>query len=151
MRFQFVDRIEKIQKFKYARGIKTVSFEEGFLSSPYGESGFIPRMLLIECVAQLASWLVLYSTDFHQLPLIAKIDRANLDCNVPSGTVLTLEVAAEAWHDDGALLECTMHMDNRIIARGSRCLCNFVGSAQLVDPEEMRIRFRELSKDAEID
>ncbi len=151
MRFQFVDRIEKIQKFKYARGIKTVSFEEGFLLSPYGENGHIPRMLLIECAAQLVSWLVLCSTDFRKLPLIAKIDRATLDCSVPAGSVLGLEVDVESWHDDGALLQCRIFMNDHLIAEGSRCLCNFIESAQLVDPEEMRIRFKELSKNANVD
>jgi 3-hydroxymyristoyl/3-hydroxydecanoyl-(acyl carrier protein) dehydratase len=151
MRFQFVDRIEKIQKFKYARGIKTISFEEGFLESPSGETGCIPRTLLIECAAQLTSWLVLYSTDFTKIPLIAKIDQAQIETSVPSGTAVTLEIALDSWNDEGALLNCRASVEDRTVATGSRCLCTFIAGEQLIDPEEMRIRFRELSKDAEID
>jgi len=151
MRFQFVDRIDNIQKFKYARGVKTVSFEEGFLDSPNGDTGCIPRTLLIECAAQLVSWLVLYSTDFTKIPLIAKIDQAMLECSVPCGTVLTLEVEIELWNDEGAQLNCRAIAREKSIAKGIRCLCTFISSEKLVEPEEMKIRFRELSKEAEID
>jgi 3-hydroxymyristoyl/3-hydroxydecanoyl-(acyl carrier protein) dehydratase len=151
MRFQFVDRIDKIQKFKYARGIKTVSFEEGFLDSLHGDIGCIPRTLLIECAAQLVSWLVLFSTDFKKIPLIAKIEQAKLECKVLCGTVLTLEVEIESWNEEGARLNCRAFVQNQNIAKGIRCLCTFIDSEKLVDPEEMKIRFRELSKEAELD
>ncbi len=151
MRFRFVDRIDKVSRFKFARGTKTISFEEGFLDSPLAEAGYIPRTLLIECAAQMVSWLVLYSTDFTKLPLIANIDRAMLERSVPCGAALTIEATVESWNDDGALLYCSAYVDGSRVAEGNRCICTFVGLERLHDPEEMRIRFRELSKDAEID
>ena len=150
MRFQFVDRIERIQKFKYIRGIKTISFEEGFLDSPTGESGCIPRTLIIECVAQLTSWLILYSTDFVKFPLIAKIDEAVVESSVPCGTVLTLEATLELWNDEGALLNCVVHSQERFIAKGVRCVCTFIPVEQLIESEEMKTRFKELTKDADV-
>jgi 3-hydroxymyristoyl/3-hydroxydecanoyl-(acyl carrier protein) dehydratase len=150
MRFQFIDRIEKIQKYKYARGTKNISFEEGFLDSLNSEKGCIPRTLLIECAAQLVSWFVLYSTDFTKIPLIAKIDQAILEGSISCGNVLTVEIIIEAWNDDGALLNCSAFLKDRIIARGSHCLCTFSPADQLVEAEEMKCRFRELIKDGEI-
>jgi 3-hydroxyacyl-[acyl-carrier-protein] dehydratase len=151
MRFQFVDRIQSIKKFKYARGIKTVTFEEGFLDSPGGERGCIPRTLLIECAAQLASWLVLYSTDYKKIPLMAKINQAVIEYKVKCGTEMILEVEVESWKDDGTLINCKTSVDGQIIGKGDRCLCTFVSSEKLVDPKEMKIRFQELSKGADIE
>ena len=78
MRFLFVDRIDRLVRDRRARGIKTVSFEEGFLRSPYSRPGEFPRLLVLESVAQLASWLVLYSTDFEKVPLLARLDRVEI-------------------------------------------------------------------------
>lgn len=151
MRFQFVDRIDVLKKRTYARGVKTVSFEEGFLDGLHTEEGYLPRMLVIECAAQLASWLVLYSTDFTKIPLIAKIDAASISEGVACGTALTLEVEIRSWNDDGAVLDCRATADGRTIATGVRCMCTFIESDTLVDPEEMKHRLRELSKDAHIE
>lgn len=150
MRFQFVDRIDDIEKFKHARGTKTVSFEEGFLPGLRETDGCIPRTLLIECAAQLASWLVLYSTDFTRIPMIAKIERAEVGQSVPCGTAIMLEVDVVSWSEEGVVLDSRVSVRQRVIASGVRCLCTFTDSASLVDPEEMRIRFRELAKGARI-
>jgi 3-hydroxymyristoyl/3-hydroxydecanoyl-(acyl carrier protein) dehydratase len=150
MRFQFVDRIDRIRKFTLARGVKTVSFEEGFLEGLQGEPGMLPRILMIECAAQLASWLVLYSTDFTKIPLVAKIDHASIDSSVPCGTALVLEAEIRSWSEEGAIVDCRASAGGREIASGLRCLCTFVESDMLVDPDEMRIRFMELAKGADI-
>jgi 3-hydroxymyristoyl/3-hydroxydecanoyl-(acyl carrier protein) dehydratase len=151
MRFQFVDRIDALQKRSFARGVKTVSFEEGFLAGLPGEPGCLPRMLLIECAAQLVSWLVLYSTDFAKIPLIAKMEHAEVRQSVPCGTSILLEVEVQSWHEDGAVLDCRASAAGKTIAAGTRCVCTFINSDTLVDPEEMRQRFRELSKEAVVD
>jgi hypothetical protein len=62
-----------------------------------------------------------------------------------------MEVTLESWNDEGALLNCRATVEDRTIAKGSRCLCTFIDGERLIDPEEMRIRFRELTKDAEIE
>jgi 3-hydroxymyristoyl/3-hydroxydecanoyl-(acyl carrier protein) dehydratase len=151
MRFQFADRIDEMRKRVYARGVKTVSFEEGFLEGVHGETGCLPRMLLIECAAQLVSWLVLYSTDFTKIPLVAKIDHAAIERSVPCGTVLTLEVEVQSWNDEGAVVNCRASAGEQVIASGIRCLCTFMESSTLIDPEEMTFRFRELAKEAQLD
>lgn len=151
MRFQFVDRIDEIQKFKHARATKTVSFEEGFLRGLEQNSGCMPRTLMIECAAQLASWLVLYSTDFARIPMVAKIEEAHVEESVPCGTAMTLEVDVISWNEEGVLFDSRISLRQRAIASGMRCLCTFVDSVSLVDPSEMRIRFRELAKGARIE
>jgi 3-hydroxymyristoyl/3-hydroxydecanoyl-(acyl carrier protein) dehydratase len=151
MRFQFVDRIDLVRKRAYARGVKTVSFEEGFLDGLQREAGCLPRMLLIECAAQLVSWLVLYSTDFKKIPLVAKIDHAAIERSVPCGTVLTLEVEVQSWNDEGAVVDCRASAGDQPIASGIRCLCTFIESSTLIDPEEMKLCFRELAKEVRID
>lgn len=148
MRFLFVDRIEHIVKGERIRGLKTVSFEEAFLPSPHALRGEFPRLLLLEAVAQLASWLILYSTDFEKLPLLAKLEKVEIGEAAFCGDLLTIEVEIEARDDDGALVRGSVFKEGRRIANGRNCLCGFAHLAGLVDPQQIRDAFKELTRDA---
>lgn len=149
MRFVFVDRIDKIEKNKYARGIKAVSFEEGFLKSPSCGNGIFPPLLLMECAAQLASWLIMYSSDFKWIPLMAKMDKVSLLENVKPGTTISMEVNILSLNEEGALINADISTfpGGRLIARGERCLCVFANLDQLADKAEMKARFLDLCRE----
>jgi 3-hydroxyacyl-[acyl-carrier-protein] dehydratase len=151
MRFLFVDRIEHVVRDKRIRGFKTVSFEEAFLPAPAPVPGEFPRLLLLEAVAQLASWLVLYSTDFEKLPLLAKLERVEIFESVYCGDRLTLEVEMISRDDDGALLQGEVLKDGRPIARGRNCLCGFTDLDRLAEPELIRAAFKELTQHAVVE
>jgi 3-hydroxyacyl-[acyl-carrier-protein] dehydratase len=151
MRFLFVDRIEHVVKDKRIRGLKTVSFEEGFLQSPTPIPGEFPRLLLLEAVAQLASWLILFSTDFEKLPLLAKLERVEISESVYCGDLLSLEVEIVSRDDEGALVNGEIFKDGRRIARGRNCLCGFTRLDRLADPELMRVAFKELTQHAVVE
>lgn len=148
MRFQFVDRIDHLVRNRSARGRKTISFEEGFLPGPYARPGEVPRLLVLEAVAQLASWLVLYSTDFEKFPLLARFDRAEVGESIMTGDRLGLAVEILSLEEDGAYLRAEVLRDGRIIGRGENCLCAYMPLDLLSDREEMRATFRALTQDA---
>jgi len=148
MRFLFVDRIDRLVRNRHARGRKTVSFEEGFLRSPYCRPGEFPRLLVLESVAQLASWLVMYSTDFKQVPTLARLDRVEVLESVVTGDRLILDVEIVSFDADGAYLQAEVHKDGRLIGRGTNCLCAFSPLDRLADPEAMRATFKELTRHA---
>jgi 3-hydroxyacyl-[acyl-carrier-protein] dehydratase len=148
MRFLFVDRIDHLVKNRRARGRKTVSFEEGFLRSPYARPGEFPRLLVLESVAQLASWLVLYSTDFEQVPILARLDRVEISESIVTGDRLTLEVEIVSLDADGACLRAEVLKEGRLVGRGENCLCAFAPLDRLADPEAVRAAFKELTRHA---
>ena len=149
MRFIFIDRIDKIEKNKYARGIKAVSFEEGFLKSPNYGQGIFPSLLLMECAAQLASWLIMYSSDFKWMPLMAKLDKVSLFENVKTGDTIGIEVNILSIDEEGALINADIFTfpGGRLIARGERCLCVFVDLDEFADKVEMKARFLDLCRE----
>lgn len=151
MRFLFVDRIEHVVRDKRIRGIKTVSFEEAFLPSPHAVRGEFPRLLLLEAVAQLASWLILYSTDFEKLPLLAKLERVEIGEGAFCGDLLTLEVEIVSRDGEGALVKGSVFKEGRRIAEGRNCLCGFTSLDRLADPGLMRTAFKELTQNAVVE
>ena len=149
MRFVFVDRIEKIEKNKYARGIKTISFEEGFLKSPHGEEGFFPPLLLLESASQLASWLIMYSSDFNRISTITKIEKISFIEKVKTGTKLTIEVKILSLNEEGALVNAEVFTEGRLIAKGENCMCVFANLEEYADKSEMKSWFLDLSSGVE--
>jgi 3-hydroxyacyl-[acyl-carrier-protein] dehydratase len=148
VRFLFVDRIDHLVRNRRARGSKTISFEEGFLSAPYPKPGEFPRLLILESVAQLASWLVMFSTDFRQFPVLARLEKAEIVESVVAGDRLTLDVEIASLDADGALFQAEISRDGRPIGRGRNCLCAFTPLERLTDPETMRAAFKELTRHA---
>lgn len=148
MRFVFIDRIEKIEKNKFARGIKTVSFEEGFLKSPYNETGFIPPLLLLEAAAQLASWLIMYTSDFTKIPMLARIEKVSLFENAQCGTRLDIEIKIISSNKEGALMSAEIYARDKLMAKGENCMCFFTNLEKFADRSEMKARFLDLSSNA---
>lgn len=148
MRFLFVDRIDRVVKDRRIRGSKTISFEEGFLSAPYPRPGEFPRLLILESLAQLAAWLVMFSTDFRRFPLLARLDRAEILDSVAAGDRLTLDIEIVGRDEDGASFRAEVSRDGRVIGRGANCLCAFVPLEGLADPGMMRAAFKELTRHA---
>lgn len=148
MRFVFVDSILQLKKGTSIKGTKTISFEECFLSHPYQEEGFFPKLLVLEAVAQLASWLVIYSTDFKYQPVILKMDKVEMPVLIKAGTKLILEAEIEIWNEDGAVINGIARVGEDVIARGQHCLCQNILLAQFADPETVKVIFKELSEKA---
>ena len=70
MRFLFVDRILKMEKGRSAEGIKNVSFHA--MSILFKKCRTIPyfrERLALKQIAQLISWLVIYTKDFTVKPV----------------------------------------------------------------------------------
>ncbi|NTU41485.1 MAG: hypothetical protein HGA78_00215 [Nitrospirales bacterium] len=150
MRFVFIDRIERIVSGRSARGTKVVSFEEAFLERVSEPQGFLPRLLLMEAAAQLVSWLVLYSTGFQKIPLVARVERLSIFEPVICGTTLTIEAGLISLSEEGALAEAGIFVGERLIARGERCLCTLSDLERLADVSLVREDFARLTEGAEI-
>lgn len=146
MRFVFVDGITELSKGASIKGVKVVSFEEGFLTKPYSRSGFLPRTLLMEALAQLASWLIIYSSDFQLQPVIASVKEINLLSDVRMGSTIELECQITAQGDTGAVLQCWGRVNNQEVIRTQDCTVYYVPLAELQDPEEAKAMFKQLTK-----
>lgn len=151
MRFLFVDRIDHLVRNRRARGSKVISFEEGFLAAPYPLPGEFPRLLILEAAAQLASWLVMFSTDFRHFPVLARLEKAEIGESVFAGDRLTLDVEITSLNADGAWIQSEVSRDGRLIGRGDNGLCAFTPLERLADPDLMRAAFKELTRHALIE
>lgn len=147
MRFLFADKITEISE-RHIKGIKRVSFEEGFIDPLSAEEGSFPRLLMMETAAQFVSWLIFYNTGFTKIPLIASIDLAEIHESVKCGECIRVEVAIENINSEGAVVNSLLYKGDNLVAAGNRCLCTFVDAEKLVEIARLKSRFSEMAKEA---
>ncbi|HEX2865564.1 MAG TPA: hypothetical protein VHO03_00905 [Ignavibacteriales bacterium] len=147
MRFLFADKITEISE-RHIKGIKSVSFEEGFIDPLSAEEGSFPRLLMMESAGQFVSWLIFYITGFKKIPLIASIDLAEIRGSVKCGECIRVEVIMESINSEGAVVNSMIYKDEKLVAAGNRCLCTFVDAEKLVDAARLKSRFLEMAKEA---
>jgi 3-hydroxyacyl-[acyl-carrier-protein] dehydratase len=143
MKFRLVDKIISWEPHRRIRGIKAVSFEEYSLKEPFGEEGRLPGMLMLESFLQLGNWLLLLSTDFTQMGVVAKLPLVHFHDVLPAGQRMELEVNLVQQREDGFVLSGEGRWGGRALITGE-CLAVPVPAADFMDVENLRVLFSEI-------
>lgn len=144
MRWKLLDRITELEPGRSARGVVGVSFEAANLRRPDpGERG-LPRLLALESIGQLASWLVIASSDFARRPVLGSFDRARLGRAVEAGERLLVEVELHRLYETAGLMSGRATVDGETVAEVERASCALIPLGELEDPEEVRAEYGEL-------
>ena len=144
MKFRLVDTITSWTAWQDIAGLKAVSFEEYCLKEPFGERPRMPEMLLLESFLQLGNWLVILSSDFRQMGMVARISEVRFhDCLWP-GERVRLEVRVVRRSADGLELAGQGQADGRSVISGTGCVAAFVPLREYQSPEDLRVLFAEI-------
>lgn len=147
MRFLLVDKILEIKKGEYIRGTKVVSFEEGFLKRPCSKAGFLPRTLLMEALAQMASWLVIYSTDFVYEPVLASVERVVISADARTGSRIDIACVVTGLNEEGVMFNASGRVEDSLLIEVSGCKAFFYPLEKTRNVERTRSAFSSLAKD----
>jgi 3-hydroxyacyl-[acyl-carrier-protein] dehydratase len=85
MRFLYYDSVTQIEKGKRIVGVKTFSLSEEFLRGHYNKVPLVPGVIMIEAMAQLLGWLIIYSHDFYLSAIMSLIGDAVLPSRLRPG------------------------------------------------------------------
>jgi 3-hydroxyacyl-[acyl-carrier-protein] dehydratase len=116
--FQLIDRIvdldlaDRTIRTEARVPLTSTIFEGHFPGHP-----LMPGVLLIECMAQTAGWLVIAATQFARMPFLAAVKEAKLRTFVTPGQLLT--ASAELVHDGSGYA-----MTKASIAADGKGVCN---------------------------
>jgi hypothetical protein len=94
MRWQFVDRITRFDRWAAIEGVKAVSLEEYSLLEPLGRKGALPEVLVLESCVQLARWLVAASSEFRESCLLCGVHDFAIQREAGAGCMLALSVTS---------------------------------------------------------
>lgn len=117
MRWILIDRFERIDKGKYAKGLRSVTRSEGALVDQYPCYPVMPSSLLLEMMAQVGGVLVGATIDFSREVVLAKITNAVFEHAVTPPALLEIEARLTELGEDAGMTECVIHQGSQPIAR----------------------------------
>jgi 3-hydroxymyristoyl/3-hydroxydecanoyl-(acyl carrier protein) dehydratase len=144
MKFRLVDKITSWAPWQTISGIKAVSFEEYSLKEPFGEPPHLPETLLLESFLQLGNWLIVLSSDFQHMGMLARITEVRFHGSLFPGQRLDLEARLIRRQEDGMEFTGEGRVQGRPIISGVGCLAAVAPLAEFQNPEDLRILFSEI-------
>ena len=80
MRFLFFDQIREMVRGERVVGVKTFPLSEAYLNAHFNRAPIVPGSILIEAMAQITGWLVIYTYDFKISCVISTTWRWRATC-----------------------------------------------------------------------
>jgi 3-hydroxyacyl-[acyl-carrier-protein] dehydratase len=139
MRFLLYDRITHLEKGRCIRGVKSFSLSEEFLRNHYGKIALVPGAMMIEAMAQLLGWLVIYSNDFSLSAVMSLVEEVTVASTMRPGFQAEIcgEIVSMSTMDSLGLAR--LSVDGRTVASIDRIIYSHVPQA---DPKELARLFR---------
>jgi 3-hydroxymyristoyl/3-hydroxydecanoyl-(acyl carrier protein) dehydratase len=144
MKFRLVDKILSWSPHERIVGVKAVSFEEYSLKEPFGAEAGLPETLLLESFLQLGNWLILLSSDFQEMGMVARISEVRFHGRLGPGQALRLGVRVVRRRPEGLELAGEGRVNGHAIIAGLGCLAVPVPAATYMNPNDLRVLFSEI-------
>ena len=141
MKLRLIDTIERIDPHRGIRGVKVPSFEEYMMRSAMGYAEQLPESLLLGSMVQLASWLVVVSSEFSQIALPREIEEIQFASAVGPGQRVVLDLQVRGLTCDG-----TAYVGGRLVARLNKLQLALHPLADFENPADLRILFSEIHR-----
>ncbi len=120
-------------------GVKTFPLTEAYLNAHFSRVPRVPGSILIEAMAQITGWLVIYTYDFKTSCVISLIDDVEVASDLRPG--ITLEIHGEIidTNERASLCRARIEKDGVSVARAERFVYPHFPND---DPEGLKERFR---------
>jgi len=138
MRFLFYDSVIQIEKGKSITGVKTFSLSEEFLKGHYKKIALVPGVIMIEAMAQLLGWLIIYSHDFRLSAIMSLIEGVRVAPDLRPGIKADIHGEIVSTSRNDTMGRATISADGKVIASLDRIIYSHFHK---VDPEELSRRF----------
>jgi 3-hydroxyacyl-[acyl-carrier-protein] dehydratase len=139
MRFLFYDRVESIEKGRSAKGIKSFALSEEFLRGHFSRVALVPGVILIETMAQMLGWLIMYSHDFQLAAIMSLIEDVSVSSGLRPGFQAEIHAEIVSTSRRDSLGRASIYANGKLIASMDRAIySHFHG----IDPDELKERFR---------
>ena len=139
MRFLFYDRVNKIEKGKSIEGVKSFALSEEFLRGHFSKVALVPGVILIETMAQLLGWLIMYSHDFKLAAIMSLIEDVHVSSDLRPGFKADIHAEIVSTSKRDTLGKARIYVDGEVIASMNRSIYSHFHK---INPEDLKERFR---------
>ena len=139
MRFLYYDLVTHLEKDKSITGVKTFTLSEEFLRGHYKKVALVPPVIMIEAMAQLLGWLIIYSHDFRLMPIMSLIEDVTLAPHLRPGFKAEIHGQIVSSSKRDSLGKAQMYVEGKMIASLGRIIYSHFHQ---VTPEDLTQLFR---------
>ena len=126
MRFLYYDSVTHLEKDKSIIGVKTFTLSEEFLKGHYKKVALVPPVIMIEAMAQLLGWLIIYSHDFRLTPIMSLIEDVTLTPQLRPGFTAEIQGQIISSSKRDSLGKAQMSVDGKVIASLGRIIYSHI-------------------------
>jgi len=118
--FLLVDRVLELEKGKYIRAIKNVTYNEPFFQGHFPKRKIMPGVLVVEAIAQAGGILLYHSIPEpeNKLVFLSKIDKTKFRKPVVPGDQLMLKAEIIKLKSKFCHVKGTALVDNEVVVEG---------------------------------
>ena len=126
MRFLYYDSVIHLEKDKSITGVKTFTLSEEFLRGHYKKVALVPPVIMIEAMAQLLGWLIIYSHDFHLMPIMSLIEDVTLTPHLRPGFKAEIHGQIVSSSKRDSLGKAQIYVDGKVMASVGRIIYSHI-------------------------
>ncbi|WP_324194957.1 hotdog family protein [Nocardia cyriacigeorgica] len=141
-----MDRIDAWEPGRSATGRKLTSNQETYWVRDDSGRTVMPLALVLECVCQTATWLILLGSGLAQRATLLAVEEVRQLRAVRPGDVLDIDVQVESVADTAAVVNGVVRVDGEPVLTASRIMCGLMPADELDDPTETHRLARLLSR-----
>ncbi|MFV2066930.1 MAG: beta-hydroxyacyl-ACP dehydratase [Pirellulales bacterium] len=128
MRWFWIDRFVELVSGQHATAIKAVSLSGEQLHDHFPGHALMPNSLVIEGMAQTGGLLVSEYNDFRERVVLAKLSRSCFHFYAEAGDTLTYRASIEQISSNGAMVQATSHVGDRLQGEANIVLAHLNGN-----------------------
>jgi 3-hydroxymyristoyl/3-hydroxydecanoyl-(acyl carrier protein) dehydratase len=145
MKFRGLDRLGSWAPRQWILGDKAVSFEEFTLAERFGGEPCLPTGLLLQAGVDLASWLVMLSTDFQGFWLPREVGPTRFLAPLRPGGRAVIRVEVSSWSTEGQMIcRISAHQGEKQLLAGEEWAGQILPLEKFRNPDDMRVLFSEI-------
>ncbi len=138
MRFLFYDKVAEIEKGRRITGLKSFALSEEFMRRHFTKKALVPGVIMIEAMAQVLGWLVIYSHDFRISAVMSLIEGVTVLPALQPGVTVEIHGEIISTSKRDSLGRAWITLEGRTIASLDRIIFSHFHK---VNQEELINRF----------
>lgn len=138
MRFLFYDKVVELEKGRRIIGLKSFALSEEFMRRHFSRKALVPGVIMIEAMAQVLGWLVIYSHDFRISAVMSLIEGVTILPALQPGVTVEIHGEIISTSKRDSLGRAWITLEGRTIASLDRIIFSHFHK---VNPEELINRF----------
>jgi 3-hydroxyacyl-[acyl-carrier-protein] dehydratase len=154
MRYQFIDKIKRLDPGKEIVIVKNVTVTEDFFAEHFVGFPVLPGALQIETMAQACGALIEITSEYRLFSILLMVEKVKFKKMVHPGDQMIVTARVVSQHAESALFDATIEVDGRVVTAGRLMVGIVTAGEGKPDFEKvigtLREYFRFLLRDAEI-